>query len=661
MLAAVAGSSGVRAGGRVRFAGRLVCLVVLGLVLLATRAEAATITVTTAVDEHASGDGSVSLREAIKAIDAGSALGDADITAQNPGTFGSKDRIDFDIPGGGRPAILVGAGSQGPLPAITKAVTIDGYSQPGASPNTLDIGDNAQILVALSGGGAGSAADGLLVSAPGVTIEGLDVFGFSLNQIELQANGDTVAGDDVGFDTHGGASAPSGTGVVVTRSSNSIIGGTSPQQRNVISKNTASGVVIAGTATSPAQSNVVQGNYIGTTPSGTAGAGNARSARYSAVGAVLVDGGDYNSIGGTAPGAGNVISGNGAGVNIRDGGQYNVVQSNLIGVAADGHSALPNLHYGVRVGSSGHLAAPNGPGQSGEPATSLNFVGSVPDLTTTGTGNVIAFNGGDGVQIQGVPQNNSVQREDNGNSVLSNSIYSNHGLGIDLVPVTGGKPPNNLIRAPSITAVTAGSLSSVVRGSLRMPGSGGMSVYVELFVSSGCGPAPGQGQTLLGSVTVRTDSSGRARFSSSVAPLDPGQGVTATATNATADPTVPAGSQRLFDTSEFSVCVPAPRLSATTVVCRPAALAAGHSTRCTVTVRDASAGRRSTPTGRIRLTASASGSFPHGDSCRLSFGRCAVVYRPRGRGKQSITADYGGDASHGPSTGHAKLTVSRHG
>src|SRR5581483_7925843 len=48
----------------------------------------ATITVTTTADDVTPGDGSVSLREAITAINAGNDLGDADINAQAPGTFG---------------------------------------------------------------------------------------------------------------------------------------------------------------------------------------------------------------------------------------------------------------------------------------------------------------------------------------------------------------------------------------------------------------------------------------------------------------------------------------------------------------------------------------------------------------------------------------------
>jgi len=57
----------------------------------------AVITVTTSADDLTPGDGTVSLREAITALNAGSDLGDPDITAQAPGTFSVNDTINFNI------------------------------------------------------------------------------------------------------------------------------------------------------------------------------------------------------------------------------------------------------------------------------------------------------------------------------------------------------------------------------------------------------------------------------------------------------------------------------------------------------------------------------------------------------------------------------------
>src|SRR5262249_12014239 len=65
---------------------------------LEDRLAPALITVTTTSDDLTPNDGSVSLREAITAINAGNDLGDPDILAQNPGTFGTNDTIRFNIP-----------------------------------------------------------------------------------------------------------------------------------------------------------------------------------------------------------------------------------------------------------------------------------------------------------------------------------------------------------------------------------------------------------------------------------------------------------------------------------------------------------------------------------------------------------------------------------
>src|SRR5437762_1107031 len=117
------------------------------LVLLWSQtAQAAVITVTTVSDDLTPNDGSVSLREAITAINAGNDLGDPDITAQNPGTFGTNDTVNFNLSGAGIRTINVGSDASASglaLPALTTPVFIDGYSQPGSSQNTLANSDNA--------------------------------------------------------------------------------------------------------------------------------------------------------------------------------------------------------------------------------------------------------------------------------------------------------------------------------------------------------------------------------------------------------------------------------------------------------------------------------------------------------------------------------------
>jgi hypothetical protein len=69
------------------------------------------------------------------------------------------DRIDFDIPGPGVHTISPGSA----LPTITEPVIVDGYTQPGASPNTKAVGNDAALKIELNGTNAPSA-DGLRIA-----------------------------------------------------------------------------------------------------------------------------------------------------------------------------------------------------------------------------------------------------------------------------------------------------------------------------------------------------------------------------------------------------------------------------------------------------------------------------------------------------------------
>ena len=117
---------------------------------------------------------------------------------------------------------------------------------------------------------------------------------------------------------------------------------------------------------------MVLGNFIGTDATGE------RAVPNSADG-VLIDGSSNNTIGGTEIGARNVISGNsGAGVHIDPGATKNLVQGNFIGTDATGKRAVPNGADGVLIGESFN-----------------NTIGG----TAVGAGNVISYNGGNGVSF----------------------------------------------------------------------------------------------------------------------------------------------------------------------------------------------------------------------------------------------------------------------
>ena len=98
-------------------------------------------------------------------------------------------------------------------------------------------------------------------------------------------------------------------------------------------------------------------------------------------------------------------------------------------------------------------------------------------------GNTVAFNSGPGVEVSG--------SNARGNSILSNSIYSNAGGGIVL---TNGA--NDSQAAPILTAALSPG-STLVEGTLAVAAR--TSYLVQYFFNN---PASNQGQTLFGSQTV---------------------------------------------------------------------------------------------------------------------------------------------------------------
>lgn len=159
------------------------------------------------------------------------------------------------------------------LPDITEAVTINGYTQPWASPNTrLAQGTNANLLIELDGALLGSSGNGLRISASNVVVKGLVIKRF-LTGIFIfgDASGTVIEGNFIGTDASGTQNPGQATdGVIVFGNSiNSTIGGEEPAARNLISGNSFRGLNIAGDG-----GNTIQGNLIGTKANGTEPLGN---------------------------------------------------------------------------------------------------------------------------------------------------------------------------------------------------------------------------------------------------------------------------------------------------------------------------------------------------------------------------------------------------
>lgn len=276
---------------------------------------------------------------------------------------------------------------------------------------------------------------------------------------------------------------------------------------------------------SGATENQIQGNFIGTDVTGALALGNLGD------GVFMVGGVSHNVIGGTVPGAGNVISANIRGVVMGISPVDNRIEGNLIGTQADGVSPLGNERDGIFI-------------TKGTPHNSIG-------RTDAGAGNTIAFNGEHGV----------VLRNATGITIRGNSIHSNTGLGIDLggdelTPNDDGDAdtgPNDLQNFPVVTAATTDATSITITGTLNS--TSGTDFMVDFFSNSACDPfGHGEGELFLGSSLETTDGVGNVGFTVDFAATVPaGQFITATATN-------PAGS-----TSEFSACVAVTRKAVPTV------------------------------------------------------------------------------------------------
>jgi hypothetical protein len=353
---------------------------------------------------------------------------------------------------------------------------------------TLPLGNKAggvRILLSASNNQIGGTAAGArnVISANG-------------NQGILisEATDNVVQGNYIGTDATGTQALANPTGVVIQfRSRNCTVGGTAAGAGNLIAGNEGDGIMIIG---SEVTGTVVQGNYIGTDATGTQALGNQR-------GVNIFGQANLITIGGTAAGAGNLISGNAqAGIFITQTAGGNVVQGNRIGTDHTGTQPIGN-GVGVEFVNAG-----------------ANVVGG----TAPGAGNTIAFNARDGVLIDGTVNT----------PVLRNSIFGNRGLGIELL-----HHGNNDQAAPVLGSAISADGITTIQGTLTSRPS--TTYLLEFFADSG---DPAQGRQFLGAISVTTDTHGVAVINFTIGlELDPGEMVTATATD-------PNG-----NTSEFSAGV----------------------------------------------------------------------------------------------------------
>ncbi len=324
-----------------------------------------------------------------------------------------------------------------------RGLIINSFATSGSSGIYLVTGGNNIIegnYVGIDGTGTLARANGrggiYVLDSGGNTIGGTtdaarNVVSGSTWDITLQGASSTnnvIVGNYVGTDKNGTASIGAIHGIVIWNAPNNIIGGTTEEERNVISGNPNCGILITSAGST---GNELQGNYIGTDATGGVALGNRLG--------VCLSNSVNTTLGGSASGAFNVISGNtSSGIYVGSGTTGNVIQGNFIGTDATNSIDLGN---GSSDNTHGILISDG----------SNNTIGG----TGSGEPNIIANNANAGVLVTA----------GTGNTIYGNSIYNNGGLGIDLAPegvgVSGGV--NNDKAAPVINSViSTGSDYTVV-------------------------------------------------------------------------------------------------------------------------------------------------------------------------------------------------------
>lgn len=431
--------------------------------------------------------------------------------------------IRFALPGA--------CGSQGillltPLPDITTPVTIDGYTQAGSAPNTINPGFNALVCVGLTQAGtlthALRAVDGGSLTVRGLWFGNFAAAGAVAVRFDA-GSGHVLEGSQfAGILPNGSTINSNRVPVRIGAATNVRIGGPDAAQRNWISGALAQGIAVTNAGIG-AQI-VIQNNLIGTNSGADGALANGGS------GITISNSGGIDILG-------NLIAGNaGSGISISSGSFGVTIRGNRIGgwLAPSGGliaQSVPNGSHGIQV-LSGSLSVTIGGSESSD----------------AGANDIVA-NGGAGVMVT----DGDVVR------IRTNRIFGNGGLGIDLGAsgVTPNDPGDGDSGANDLQNFAVLGTAALASGVLTVSGSldsvaGDYRIDLYALNSGGCdGSSHGEGMRWIGRFDRNLPATGASPFSASLTvPLgvvSVGQSVTATATR--------LGPTNIGDTSEFSPCL----------------------------------------------------------------------------------------------------------
>ncbi|MEZ5729479.1 MAG: hypothetical protein R3E48_16705 [Burkholderiaceae bacterium] len=398
--------------------------------------------------------------------------------------------------------------------------------------------------IQVAGGSSSNTVGGTTAAAANI------VAGNAFAGIELNSgSGNVVQGNYVGTNPAGAAALGNGNAGIflINGTSSNTIGGSVAGARNYVSGN-QNGILVQGTGTT---NNVIQANYVGTTPDGLSALANTFD------GIRIDSGATSNTIGGSVAGMGNVVSGNGQ-EGIEIGGEAsdnNVIRGNRIGVSAGG-TALGNVGDGIFVtgGADGTIIGGTGAAE-GNWIADAGIVGIEVDGASTGTvirgnrigtdlagtanwgsqessvlieggatgtvvgginageANVIAFGGQGGIWTANI---SLAGASTTGNVISGNSIYGAVGLGIDINndgvtandasdPDTG---PNNQQNFPVITGALLGSTGTSMTVLFTLNSTPSTTFTFEFYATNTNDRGEAEAEIYLGTTTVATDAGG---------------------------------------------------------------------------------------------------------------------------------------------------------
>jgi parallel beta-helix repeat protein len=293
-----------------------------------------------------------------------------------------------------------------------------------------NIGTDFSGLVAQGNGGSGVYVDGtvsnLTIGGDSGLNEGNLISGNAANGIQLEVGNVRVHGNTIGLNNTQSATLPNGTNGVLINSDNNEIGqiGVSSTS-NIISGNGNSGIYL-----NSGNTNTIANNFIGTNATSDAGLGNTQS------GIEFTPGGAITGTVIGSSGSGNLISGNGASGIMSPGNANTGTQiiGNIIGLESDQSTPLANGFAGIEISSDSCTINSNMISGNLDHGIWLNGADSCTIqynlIGLAGDGSTQVPNAIHGITIEAGASSNIIGGDPNLN--LSNAIFSaNTGISIE--------------------------------------------------------------------------------------------------------------------------------------------------------------------------------------------------------------------------------------